>query len=329
MNRRNWLRHVTKLVVGMLAATPLAALAALRVIGVLSTLPPLPAPEQRALEGVSELLAQYGWVEGRDFAVQRRYAGDDTERLRRYAKELVLRQPDLILCIGTQAVIAAKEATTSIPIVMFMVGDPVATGLVESLSRPGANVTGLSSIFPELYAKRAAMLKELLPSIRRVGVLVHPGNPLFEVQRTQHEAAFRRFGIATIYGEVGSADDIVLAVERLARQHTEALVVLADPLLNMNAVVIVGAATTEHLPVIGSGDEIIDAGGVMSFEPSFREQQIRMNEIVDKILRGAKPADIPVQQPATFELVLNAKSARALGLEIPLSLLVRASRVVR
>ncbi len=318
------LRVIGNCVLVALLVAPLPSVAAMRVIGVLSSLPALG-------ENIFafEPLRAYGWVEGRDFVLERRFAGGDPERLRAYTKDLVARQPDLIVCIGTEATIAARDAASTIPIVMIYVGDPVGLGLVDSLARPGKNITGYSSVFVELHAKRAALVKELLPPIRRIGVLWHRANPLFEVQRNQHEAAYRSLGIEPLYGEVQVREDFVPVIARLATQRAEALVILADPLLNINARQIVAAATSHGLPVIGSGDEIVNAGGVMSYEPTRTGDSERLMATVNKVLRGTRPADIPVEQPTKFELVLNAKSARAIGIEIPQAMLLRADRIVR
>jgi putative ABC transport system substrate-binding protein len=298
----------------------------LRRIGVLSSLP-LPAPEET--RHAWEPLREYGWEEGRDFTVHRRYANGDSRLLRSFAAELVKLGVDMILCIGTEATLAAREATPSIPIVMLLVGDPVGVGVVASLSKPGGNVTGYSSAFPELDAKRASLLKELIPSVKSVGVLFNPSNPLFRLNRAHSENTYRQLGIAALYAEVTSPDRIAVAVDALAQQRVQALVVQPDGMLSSNAVAILSLAQRYGLPTVVQSRYMAELGGLISYQASAVEQQARVIATIDKILRGAHPADIPVELPTQYELIINLKTAKALGVTIPGALMLRANELIR
>jgi putative ABC transport system substrate-binding protein len=261
--------------------------------------------------------------------VQRRYANGNSELLRSFAHDLVRLRPDVILCIGTEATLAAKEASSTIPIVMMMVGDPVGAGLVRSLGRPGENVTGYSTAFPELEAKRASLLHELIPGIERVGVVYNPNNPLFRLSRPNSDAAYHALRIEPIYVDVTSSAQIENAIAQLAQRRAQALIVLADPVLNTNAATLIGAAQRYALPTVGGGREMVEAGGLISYEPNLTDQITRVIAMIDKVLRGSRPADIPVEQPTKFELIINLKTANTLGLTIPRSLLLRADEVIK
>ena len=274
-------------------------------------------------------LRELGWVEGQNLLVERRYANGRAELLRPYAEELVRLKVELIATNGTDAALAAKNATTTIPIVIWSAGDPVRTGLVASLARPGGNITGYSIVSPELDAKRLALLRELLPIAQRVGVLENSTNPIFGVKRKENEPLYRSLGMQTIIVEVAAASELENAVAEMARQRAQALVLAADSLFRVNRVLIMSAALRHTLPTIVEGGDMLEAGGLLSYTASVAELDHPHAAFIDKILRGAKPADLPIEQPTKFELGINLKTARALGINVPKTLLLRADEVIQ
>ena len=273
-------------------------------------------------------LRELGWVEGENLLVERRYANGKAELLRPFAEELVRLRVELIATNGTDATLAAKNATTTIPIVIWSAGDPVRTGLVASLARPGGNITGYSIVSSELDAKRLALLRELLPTAQRVGVLENSTNPIFGVKRKENEPLYRSLGVQTIFVEVAAASELDNAVAEMARRRAQVLVVAADSLFRTNRALIMSAALKYALPTMAEGRDMLEAGGLLTYGASLAELNYRHAAFIDKILRGAKPADLPIEQPTKFELVINLRTAKALGLTIPPSLLLRADAVI-
>jgi len=271
---------------------------------------------------------EFGWIEGQNVIVERRYAGNNAELLQANAAELVRLNVEIIFTFGTAATLAAKNATTHIPIVMISAGDPVRAGLVASLAKPGANVTGFSLIAPELDAKRLALLRELLPSAERVGVFVNRADPYYEIAREKSERAYRSIGVQPIIVEITGAGDLEQAVAELARQRAQALIVGNDNLLYSNRDLLLRAALRHGLPTIVSDKEVLEAGGLLALAIDDAEQYRSFAYFLDKILRGANPADLPVQQPTRFKLWINLKTAKALNLPIPQALLQRADEVI-
>jgi putative ABC transport system substrate-binding protein len=274
-------------------------------------------------------LRDLGWMEGQNLIVERRFANGRTDLLRPLAEELVRLKVEIIVAEGTIATQAAKNATSSIPIVISRSGDPVRTGLVASLARPGANVTGTSTLSPELDRKRLQLLHELLPTARRVGELVVPANPVFRVARKEYVQTYRSLGMEPIFVEVAQASELDSAIADAVQRGAQALYVSAEPLLDTNFSLILRAAQTHSLPMIVEGRDMVEAGGLMSYAPLEAELDRQLAVFVDKILRGAKPADLPIQQPTTFELLINLKTAKALGLTFPQSLLMRANELIQ
>jgi putative ABC transport system substrate-binding protein len=275
-----------------------------------------------------------GWIEGENLIVERRFAGGQIELLRPMAEELVRLKVDAIVTSGTDATLAAKNATAVIPIIMYSAGDPVRAGLVSSLARPGGNVTGFSIVSPELDAKRLELLHELLPSALSVGELVNSTNPMSRVGRKEYELTFAKLGIRPIFVEVATAGELADAVREVARQHGDALLISSDGLFSSNSAAIIRAASDYRLPCIVANRELLEAGALASYSvgnsvADIADQRRRYFIILDKILRGAKPADIPIEQPTTFELILNLKAAKALGVTVPQSILVRANDVIQ
>jgi putative ABC transport system substrate-binding protein len=313
---------------GVLVAPSIAIAQAPKVrrIGVLeSGARPQDTPEW--LRSESEALEKFGWVEGQNLHVERRYANGRSESLQPLAEELVRAKVEIIVTAGTPATLAAKRATNTIPIVIRVAGDPVLVGLVDSFARPGGNVTGYSDAAPEVTAKYLTLLKELLPQVQRIGVLREAGNPYNRATRDQLEHICQSLGLVPIIVEIGAADDPDGVIAQLVRQRAQALV-LPDG-LDWNNDKAIGVATKHGLPTISDESEVARHGALIAYSTTWAEQSRRRAEYIDRILRGAKPADLPIQQPTKFELVINLKTARALGLTIPKNLLLRADEVIQ
>jgi len=285
---------------------------------------PSPADLQRVWAPARAL----GWIEGQNIIVERRYAGDDSELLRRYAEELVRLNVEIILTNGTPAAIAAKNATTRVPIVMISSGDPVRAGLIASLAKPGGNITGYSIVSTELDAKRLTLLHELLPSARRVGVLVNSANSTFEIARKENERVYRLLDLQPIFVNA-AANELENAVIEAARRGAQALDVARDSMFVAHGALIMQAALKHGLPAIVDGSDLLLDGALLSLSIDDEEVFHAFAYFLDKILRGAKPADLPVQQPTKFLIGINLKTAKALGLTIPQTLLLRADEVIQ
>jgi ABC-type uncharacterized transport system substrate-binding protein len=271
-------------------------------------------------------LRELGWIEGRTVAIEYRWAEGRTERFDEVAAEFVQRRVDAIVTSGTGIVLAAKQATSVIPIV-FVAGDPVGTGLVTSLARPGGNVTGLSLQSSDLAGKRLELLREVVRGLSRLALLGNVGNPVVTLEIGQIQAAARTLGLEVITLEVRRGEDIVPAFEAL-NGRADALYVCMEPLVVTHRIRINTLAMAARLPTMHGAREYVEAGGLMSYGPNFPDLFRRAAEYVDKILRGAKPSDLPVEQPTKFDLVLNLTTARALGLAVPETLLARADEVI-
>jgi putative ABC transport system substrate-binding protein len=280
-----------------------------------------------AAEGLREGLRELGYVEGQSVLLEYRWAEGRPDRLPALAAELARLDVDVIVTGGEQAILAAKRATSTIPIVMGASNDPVAAGLVASLARPGGNVTGMTIVSPELSRKRLELLKEVLPRASRVAVLHNPGSPGTALDLTQTRDAARRLGLTLHEVEVRRPAALEAAFVT-AREHADVLIPLADPFFTAHHARIVELARRYRLPGIYYWREYVAAGGLMSYGPSLRALYRRAATHVDKILKGAKPGDLPVEQPATFELVLNLTATKTFGLTIPPSVVARADEVV-
>jgi ABC-type uncharacterized transport system substrate-binding protein len=267
-------------------------------------------------------------LEGRTFFIEQRYAGGQFEKLPKLAAELAGLKVDVLVVAGAPAAHAAKNATRVIPIVMTNAADPVGTGLVASLARPGGNVTGLSDFNAGVVAKRLELLKEVVPSASRVAVLLNPANPTNPLQLKLTRVAATTLGVTLLSFEAKGANEIDRAFAVIKMERPGALIVIGDPLLGSYAKRIVEHSTESRLPTIYWSREFPDAGGLLSYGINLEDSSRRAATFVDKILRGAKPGDLPIEQPTQFELVINLKTARALGLTIPPSLLQRADQVI-
>ena len=276
------------------------------------------------LQGLREL----GWVEGRSVVIEYRYADGKAERLPALVADLARLKVDVIVAGGVAAALAASKATTAIPIVMSSGGDPVAIGLVASLARPGGNVTGLATISPELSGKRLELLKQVVPSLRRVAVLWNPENPAHGPGLRAAESAARTLGLELQLLAFRLQEDFGAAFRAAKRANAGALIALDDPVTFNERKVLVSQASTTRLPVMYGFRESAEAGGLIAFGANLADLARRSAGYVDKILKGAKPGDLPVEQPTKFELVINLKTAKTLGLTIPPSLLLRADHVI-
>jgi len=283
--------------------------------------------ESQRIAAFVQRLRELGWIDGRDLAIEYRWAEGRNERYAEAAAELVQLKVDIIVTVATPATLAAKEATTIIPIVFGAASDPVGTGLVESLARPGGNITGLSNQITDTVGKKLEFLREILPSLRRLAILTNVGNPAAVLDMVEAQAAARKFGLEVTISEIRRAEDIAPAFDTL-EGHADALYVCVDPLLNTYRIRVNTLALASRLPTVHGLREYVEAGGLMSYGPNLSDLLRRAADFVDKILRGAKPADIPVEQPTKFDLVINLTTAKALGLTIPDSLLARANEVI-
>ena len=276
-----------------------------------------------------ESLANLGWIEGKNVAFEWRYAENKLERLPDLAAELIRTKPDVIVAAGTLAPLTLKRATATIPVVMQNAGAPVESGLVASLAQPGGNITGLSLDSPELAGKRLQLLKEIRPAVSRVAVLWNAANPYPALVLQQTREAALTLGIEILSFEVRGPADIADALESVTRQRPNALITVEDPLTLNERVYIVEFTARNRLVAMYGLREFVNAGGLIAYGANLADLQRRCAGYVDKILRGAKPGDLPIQQPTKFELVINLKTAEALGLTIPQSLLVRADEVIQ
>jgi putative ABC transport system substrate-binding protein len=275
---------------------------------------------------LSASLREYGWVEGQNLIIDARGAGGRAELAAGLAAELVQLKVEVIVTFGAVGAVAAKNSTTTIPIVATT-GDPVRLGLVSSMSRPGGNITGVSMISPELAAKRLELLRELLPKAMRIGELVDPGNEYWKLVRKDYEDAFRMLGLQPIFVEVASPAILDQAFAELTRQRAEVLIIRGDPGFYAMRDRITSLALKHALPTMCEGRQLVTAGALVSYGPP--AMFARTASLVDKILKGAKPGDLPIEQPTKFELVINLKTAKALGITIPQSLLLRADEVIQ
>jgi putative ABC transport system substrate-binding protein len=315
---------------GGLLATPLAAEAqrAGKVyrIGFLGN--STPALEANLVGRFREGLRDLDYVEGLNVLIEYRWAEGHYERFPALITELIALKLEVIVTAGTPASLAVKKATTSIPLVMVAVGDPVATGLVASLARPGGNITGLTSIAEEMEGKRLELLREVAPKVSHIAVLWNAGSPIQVIQEREMQAAIRVVGMKILSLGVRTAEQIEDAFATMVRERPGALFVLADRLFLHHRTRIMDFAAQHRLPGVHAYRELVEAGGLMSFGPSYAGMHRRAAYFVDRILRGAKPADLPVERPSKFDLVINLKTAKALGLTIPPSLLQRADHVI-
>jgi len=326
-------RAFIAIVGGSIIAVPLAAetqpAAKVFRIGLLGSSSPTDPAASRIWEEFFQGLRELGYVEGQNILIEGRFYGDRTERLPALAVELVRLKVDVIVAQGPPAPEAAQRATSTIPIVMTVHQDPVGSGLVASLARPGRNVTGLSVLTTELVGKRLQLLKEAVPGLSRVAVLWDPTHPTATLQLREAEVAARSLKLQLQVLEARAPDDLARAFSAMRNGQAGGLIFLGGLMFFDQRTRIVELAAQSRLPAIYGARENAEAGGLMAYGPSVRESYRRAATYVDKILKGAKPAELPVEQPSKLELIINLKSAKALGLTIPQSLLLRADQVIQ
>ena len=298
----------------------------MRRVGVLA--PSTAAKEELTLTPFFAEMRRLGWIENQTIAYDRVYANDRHQDLPRLAVEMVARKPELIYAPPSVAAVAAKQATQTIPIIFGTGYDPVGAGLVSSLARPGGNVTGTITSADSLAAKRMELLREILPGVKRLGLLGDPSDPRFAIDRDALVPAARALGVTVVVAEVSNDAQLDAAMGKLIGSGVEAILVTTTITSNLRERII-GMANRARIPVIGGNEPVADAGALFVYGASVSRQLRRSAQLVDKMLKGAKPADIPVEQATTFELVINLKAAKALGIVIPPSLLNRADTVIQ
>jgi putative tryptophan/tyrosine transport system substrate-binding protein len=322
-------RRIFLTLVGSSAAWSLAARAQqpakLRTIGYFGATTRAFDSQRRA--AFVERLRDLGWIEGRNITIEYRWAEGGNERLAETAAEFVQQKMDVIVTAATPPSIAVKRATSDIPIVFAAVGDPVGAGVVESLARPGGNATGLSLQQTDATGKRIELLREVVPGLRRLAIMANSSNPSTLLDMREAHAAIRVLGLEAVTSDIRLPEDIAPAFDAL-KGRVEALYVCNDPLAATNRVRIHTLALGMRLPTMFLARDYVEVGGLMSYGPNFPELFRRAAELVDKILHGAKPADIPIEQPTKFDLVINLTTAKTLSLTIPPTLLARADEVI-
>jgi len=325
MDRRTFIGGVA----GGLVATPFAAraqqLGKIYRIGLLETIPA--AQNAANLDALRKGLRDLGYVEGRNLIIEYRSAEGRAERFPDLASELVRLKVDLIVTRGTPAAIAAKNATRTIPLLMATMGDPRA--IVTSFAHPGGNITGVTTFSTELTAKRIELLKEMVPNLSRVALLHNMGNPAAPPEWEETKRAARALGLHAELLDVRSQGDLSRAFELAVRQHVDALVIGADGLIQMHQRTILDLVDRNTLPAAWPARELVEAGGLVAYAVNYPDLYFRFASFVDKIFKGAKPGELPVEQPTKFELLINLKTAKALGITVPKSLLLRADEVIQ
>jgi ABC-type uncharacterized transport system substrate-binding protein len=297
-------------------------------IGFLGSLSASASSGQSREEAFRQGLRELGYVEGKNIVIEYRYADGKFERLPGLAAELVRLEVDILVARGAPAAHAAKNATSTIPIVMGNAADPVGTGLVASLARPGGNITGLSDFNSGVITKRLELLKEVVPTVSRVAVLLNPANPTNPPQLKEVQAVAPALGVTLLSLELKGADDIEHAFTAMKKERTGAVLVIGGAAGN-HVPRLAELVVKNRLPTIWSSIEVVETGGLMSYGTNFADLYRRAATYVDKILKGAKPADLPIEQPMKFEFVINLKTAKQIGLTIPPNVLARADRVIR
>jgi putative ABC transport system substrate-binding protein len=288
-----------------------------------------PSDASARLDAFRQGLRELGWAEGKNIVIEYRWAEGRQERFTDLAAELVRLKVDVIIAPISAAALAAKNATTTIPVVMLVVGDPVRLGVVASLARPGGNITGLTSVGDELFPKQLELLKEAVPRVSRVAVLWNPANPSHGPSLKSIEVAARSLGMEPQLQKARGPDEFDSAFAAMTRARAGALLVLSDTMFNLHRTRIADLALKARLPAMYGLREQVEAGGLVAYAANYADLFRRGAIYVDKILKGAKPGDLPVEQPTKFELVINLKTAKALGLTIPQSLLLRADELIQ
>ena len=287
------------------------------------------SPESREAQAFRQGLRDAGYTEGRDGVIEWRSANGDYSRAPELVADLIKRKVDVIVVESTIAAQAVKHATSTIPVVMAVVADPVGSGLAASLAHPGGNVTGLSAMTTDLTARRLQLLKEVMPRLTKVAVLSNPDAPYSPRVIEELKAAAPTLSLELSFEAARMPTQLAPAFSAFTRAHTQAVYVIADAFLSVHRTTLIELSFKARLPVMSSNNDLTEAGGLLFYGPNFRELYRRSARYVDKILKGAKPGDLPIEQPSKFELVVNMKTAKALGIKIPESILLRADEVIR
>ena len=322
-------RRFTGLVGGAAAAWPFAAQAQpgkVHRIGFLGN--STAALEANLIGPFREGLRAHGYEEGRNLRIEYRWAEGNYDRFPKLIAELLALNVEVLVTAGTPPTLAIKRATSTVPLVMIAVGDPIGSGIVQSLAHPGGNITGLSSIAPELEGKRLELLREIIPQLSHVAVLWNPLNPFHKASLQHARDAAQVLKIKILAVVIKATDDLDGAFKTIENDRPEALLILADRVFLHNRVRLMEFATRHRLPSVNAYHELVEAGGLMSFGPSYEDMHRRAAEFIDKILKGAKPGDLPVELPTKFTLVVSVKAAKALGITVSESFLLRADQVI-
>jgi putative ABC transport system substrate-binding protein len=285
------------------------------------------AAENQWIAAFVQRLGEVGWIEGRNIVIEYRWADGREERFAEIAAEFVRLKVGVIVTWGTASTIAAKQTTFLVPIVAAAMGDPLGSGIASSLARPGGNVTGLSAQVTDLASKRLELLRELIPSLRRLSILANIDNPAVVLEMREVQSVARALGLEVITSEIRRSKDIAIAFDAL-KGGVDALYICTDPLVTTNVTRINILSAAARVPTMHGRREYVEAGGLMSYGTNFPDLFRRAGDYVDKILRGAKPAEIPIEQPTKFELVINLATAQALGVDVPFALQQRADEVI-
>ena len=323
MNRREFIT-----LVGGAAAWPLTARAQSKIprIGFLGN--STAALEANLLDAFREGLRELGYEEGRNIIIEYRWADGKYDHFPVLVAELIAAKVDAIVTAGTPAALAVKNATTTVPLVMVAVGDPIGTGLVPSLARPGGNLTGLSSIAPDLEGKRLQLLREVTPALSYVAMFINSLNPFHVSSMKQAHDAAQAMGIKLQLHDIRKSEDLDEAFAAIRKERPDALLILADRVFLHNRERIVDFANEQRLPNVNAYKELVEVGGLMSYGPSYEDMHKRAAIYVDKILKGAKPADLPIEQPSKFTFIVNIKAAKTLGVTVPSQLLGLADQLI-
>jgi ABC-type uncharacterized transport system substrate-binding protein len=286
------------------------------------------ALETNLVDAFREGLRELGYEEGRNIAIEYRWADGNYDRFPTLAEELIAAKVDAIVTAGTPAALAVKRTTTTVPLVMVAVGDPIGTGLVSSLARPGGNLTGLSSIAPDLEGKRLQLLREVVPALSHVAMFVNSLNPFHVSSMKQARAAAQAMGIKLQLHDIPKSEDLDDAFAAIRKERPDALLILADRVFLHNRQRMMDFTNEQRLPNVNAYKELVEVGGLMSYGPSYEDMHKRAAIYVDKILKGTKPADLPIEQPSKFTFIVNLKAAKALGVTVPSQLLGLADQLI-
>jgi ABC-type uncharacterized transport system substrate-binding protein len=286
------------------------------------------ALEANLVGAFREGLRELGYEEGRNIGIEYRWANGQYERFPALVAELIAAKVDVIVTAGTPAALAVKKATATVPLVMVAVGDPVGTGLVPSLARPDGNLTGLSSVAPDLEGKRLELLREIVPSVSHIAVFFNSLNPFHVASMRQAQAAGKTLGIKVQQHDIRKSEDLDGAFAALRKERPDALLILADRVFLHNRQRMMDFTEEQRLPNVNAYKELVEAGGLISYGPSYEDMHKRAAIYVSKILKGAKPGNLPIEQPTKFTLVVNLKAAKALGISMPATVISRADEVI-